>query len=167
MDEKNFNPFPGLRPFTVGDSNLFFGRETESDEVILKLLKNRYITVIGPSGSGKSSLVNGGILPKISNLKVGESSTWKIISIKPGNEAFGNLADALSKTITNSEQKTTKREIILSELLNNSGGFDYVAEKYLKSKNDNVLLVLDQFEELFRYNSPCLLYTSPSPRDRT
>ena len=154
MDEKNFNPFPGLRPFAVEDSNLFFGRETECDEVILKLLKNRYITVIGPSGSGKSSLVNGGILPKISKLKIAESSNWKIISIKPGNEAFGNLADALSKTITNSGQKTSEREIILSELLNNSGGFADVAEKHLKSNDDNVLLVLDQFEELFRYNCP-------------
>jgi len=129
MDEKNFNPFPGLRPFAVEDSNLFFGRETESDEVISKLLKNRYITVIGPSGSGKSSLVNGGILPKISNLKVTESSNWKIISIKPGNEAFGNLADALLTTITNYGQKTTERAIVLSELLNNAGGFAHAAEQ--------------------------------------
>jgi WD40 repeat protein/energy-coupling factor transporter ATP-binding protein EcfA2 len=163
MDEKNFNPFPGLRPFTVGDSNLFFGRETESDEVILKLLKNRYITVIGPSGSGKSSLVNGGIMPEITNLKVGESSTWKIISIKPGNDAFGNLTDALSETITNSGQKTPEREIILSDILNNTYGFSEVAEKYLKSYDDNVLLVIDQFEQLFRYNSPAI----PGPSQAT
>jgi ABC-type transporter Mla maintaining outer membrane lipid asymmetry ATPase subunit MlaF len=53
-DIKDFNPFPGLRPFASGDRDLFFGRNTESDEVVLKLLKNRYITIIGAAGNGKS-----------------------------------------------------------------------------------------------------------------
>ncbi len=52
-----FNPFPGLRPFTAEESELFFGREKESEEVLNKLLKNRFVTVTGASGSGKSSLV--------------------------------------------------------------------------------------------------------------
>ena len=61
MDKKNFNPYPGLRPFGTEDSELFFGREAESAEIILKLLKNRYITVLGASGIGKSSLIYGGV----------------------------------------------------------------------------------------------------------
>ena len=74
---KELNPFPGLRPFAPEDSNLFFGRETESDEVILKLIKNRYITITGTSGTGKTSLIYGGVLPKIKNLKINESSIWR------------------------------------------------------------------------------------------
>ena len=49
------NPFPGLRPFKIDESHLFFGREGQSDEVLLKLSKNRFVGVIGPSGSGKTS----------------------------------------------------------------------------------------------------------------
>jgi len=43
------NPFPGLRPFKVEESHLFFGREGQSDEVLLKLSKSRFVGVIGPS----------------------------------------------------------------------------------------------------------------------
>ena len=51
------NPFPGLRPFLPEESDLFFGREGESEEVLQKLLKNRFVTVMGASGTGKSSLI--------------------------------------------------------------------------------------------------------------
>ena len=51
-DDKNFNPFPGLRPFAPEEKHLFFGRKKESEEVLEKLLKNRFVTVIGASGSG-------------------------------------------------------------------------------------------------------------------
>ena len=57
------NPFPGLRPFKIEESHLFFGREGQSDEVLLKLSKNRFIGVIGPSGSGKSSFIYCGVMP--------------------------------------------------------------------------------------------------------
>jgi WD40 repeat protein len=150
---KDFNPFPGLRPFAVGDSNLFFGREAESDELILKLLKNRYITVIGASGSGKSSLVFGGVLPKIMNLKIWESSAWRIISFRPGNDPFGNLAGALSNGINESGQQIIDRETINSDLLSNSGSFSDIVRKYMIKQDENVILVIDQLEELFRYIS--------------
>src|SRR5450759_2090532 len=138
---KDFNPFPGLRPFAIGDSNLFFGREAESDELILKLLKNRYITVIGASGSGKSSLVFGGVLPKIMNLKIRESSAWRIISFRPGNDPFGNLAGALSNGINDSGQQRIDRETINSDLLSNSGSFSDIVRKYMINQDENVIPV--------------------------
>ena len=153
-DIKDFRPFPGLRPFAPEDSNLFFGRESESNEIILKLLKNRYITIIGASGNGKSSLVYGGVLPKIMNLKIRESTVWRIISLRPGNDPFGNLAAALSKGITDIGEKHIEKDIILHDLLNSPGSFSDVIRKYLVKHDDNVLLVIDQLEELFRYISP-------------
>ncbi len=153
-DIKDFNPFPGLRPFTPEDSNLFFGRENESNEVITKLLKNRYITVIGASGSGKSSLIYAGVLPKIRNLKNGKSSTWKIISFNPDSDPFGNLAGALSKVIPESADKSTDREIILPLLSDSTNGFSDVAGKITANHDHNILLVVDQFDELFRYILP-------------
>jgi ABC-type glutathione transport system ATPase component len=117
-DISDNNPFPGIRPFSPGDSNLFFGRDAERDEVILKLLKNRYVTVIGSSGCGKSSLIFGGVLPKIVNIKTKESSIWRTISITPGNDPFENLAEALSTGIAEPGQKSIDKDLILSELLN-------------------------------------------------
>jgi hypothetical protein len=150
-DFKDFNPFPGLRPFVPEESHLFFGRDPESDEVILKLLKNRYIAVIGALGSGKSSLVYGGVLPKIMNLKIRESSVWRIISFRPGYDPFGNLSEALSNGITDISQKTIEKSVILTDLINNAWSFSDVVRKYLIKHDDNVILVIDQFEELFRY----------------
>jgi len=150
-DFKELNPFPGLRPFNPEESNLFFGREAESNEIILKLLRNRNITVIGTSGSGKSSLVLGGVLPKIKNMKINESSVWKIISFRPGNDPFGNFAGAISDGLTDTGKKNIEKSEILSELLNNTDNFSKVARKYIIEHDDNVLFVIDQFEEIFRY----------------
>jgi WD40 repeat protein len=150
-DFNDINPFPGLRAFNSEDSNLFFGRETESNEIILKLLRNRNITVIGAPGSGKSSLVYGGVIPKILNMKTNESSVWKVISFRPGDDPFGNFAGAISDGLTGPGQKTIEKSEILTNLLNNTGSFSEVAGKYIIEHNDNVLLVIDQFEEIFRY----------------
>jgi ABC-type histidine transport system ATPase subunit len=49
------NPFPGLRPFSIDDTHLFFGREHQIDDILLKISKNRFITIMGCSGSGKGS----------------------------------------------------------------------------------------------------------------
>jgi WD40 repeat protein len=153
MDKKKINPYPGLKPFAPDNSDLFFGRDAESDEVILKLLKNRYITVIGASGTGKSSLIFGGVLPKIMNLKIRESSIWKIISISPGNDPFGNLSDALSKGIAVPNQKKVEKDVILSDLIDKQTGLSDIVRKYMIRHDDNILLVIDQFEEIFRYIS--------------
>ena len=56
--EHFFNPFPGLRPFTTNESHLFFGREGQSQEVLDALAKNRFVALLGTSGSGKSSLMS-------------------------------------------------------------------------------------------------------------
>jgi WD40 repeat protein len=150
-DIKDFNPFPGLRPFATEDSNLFFGREEESNEVLLKLLKNRCVTVIGTSGIGKSSLIYGGVLPKIRSLKIGESSEWRIISFRPGTDPFGNLASAISDVISNTWQKSVEKDLIFSDLLDNHQSLSDIVRKYFVKNDDKVLLVIDQFEELFRY----------------
>ncbi len=152
-DFKNFNPFPGLRPFSPEDSDLFFGREGESEEVLGKLLKNRFVTVIGASGSGKSSLIYCGVLPRVREKKKEGSSDWKIISFRPGNDPFGNLAEALSNAISSSGQKMITRETILSELIDKSNSIAATVKKFIIKSDEKVLLVIDQFEELFRYSN--------------
>ncbi|HEX7493320.1 MAG TPA: hypothetical protein VF346_03795 [Bacteroidales bacterium] len=161
---KEFNPFPGLRPFTPDDSDLFFGREVESEEVIGKLLKNRYVAVLGASGNGKSSLINCGVLPKIRNLKTGESSLLKIISFMPGNNPIGNLALALSESRSNSKQDSSDRNKIFSDIYDNSDNLASLFSDYMIKTDDKVLLVIDQFEELFRYGSISKTGLSQTPQ---
>ena len=146
-ETKKFNPFPGLRPFAPEESDLFFGRAGESEEVLDKLLKNRFVTVIGASGSGKSSLIYCGILPRVSKSGSSGASAWKIIAFRPGNDPFGNLASAMAP------EEGEIRNKILRELTENSEGIVKAVKNYAASEGKKVLIVIDQFEELFRYSS--------------
>jgi WD40 repeat protein len=152
-ETRNFNPFPGLRPFAPEESDLFFGREVESREVMEKLLNNRFITVIGASGSGKSSLIYCGVLPKIRDLGQKESSFWRIITFRPGNNPFGNLGEAIAEHVTETGLGKIESDPLLLDMHLNSDGITYALKKNLIKGNDKVLLVIDQFEELFRYST--------------
>jgi energy-coupling factor transporter ATP-binding protein EcfA2 len=152
-DNKNFNPFPGLRPFAPEESDLFFGREGESEEVVGKLLKNKFVTVIGASGSGKSSLIYCGVLPKVKKLKTDKEADWRIITFRPGNDPFGNLADALSESLNASGNEKIDKNTILSELQNNPDGISGAVRNLMLKQDERVLIVVDQFEELFRYST--------------
>ncbi len=152
-ETSKFNPFPGLRPFTYEESELFFGREKESEEVFSKLLKNRFIAVTGASGSGKSSLVHCGILPRIKEMGNKESSPWRIIIFRPGNNPFESLADALHKNIAETGLKEVPVETLLSDLHRQSDGISTALKKHIIRGYEKVLLVVDQFEELFRYRT--------------
>jgi energy-coupling factor transporter ATP-binding protein EcfA2 len=153
QETRVLNPFPGLRPFAPEESDLFFGREKESEEVLKKLLKNRFVTVIGASGSGKSSLIHCGVLPKVRNLDTGGSSSWKVIVFRPGNDPIGNLGNSVMDKLTESEKENITYENIILDIHLNSDGITSALNKYLIKGDDKVLLVVDQFEELFRYST--------------
>ena len=92
-----FNPFPGLRPFETEEYNLFFGREGQSDELLARLGRTRFLAVVGTSGSGKSSLVRAGLLPALyGGLMAGAGSGWRVAVMRPGHDPLGNLARALA-----------------------------------------------------------------------
>jgi WD40 repeat protein len=149
----NFNPFPGLRPFSPEESDLFFGREKESAEILDKLLRNRFITVIGASGTGKSSLIYCGVLPKVYGIGQKESSVWHVITFRPGNDPFINLSEAVSEYIAGSGAGTIPVENIAIDMHMNTGGISSALTKYLIRGSEKILLVIDQFEELFRYGT--------------
>ena len=146
------NPFPGLRPFTAEEGELFFGREKESEEVLNKLLKNRFVTVTGASGSGKSSLVFCGLIPRIRDLGRKEGALWRIVIFRPGSDPFGNLSKAINENIAETGLKKVTNETILKDLHRESDGITTVMKKHLIRGYEKVLLVIDQFEEIFRYS---------------
>src|SRR5467141_5049782 len=98
IESKSFtNPFPGLRPFETDEYRLFFGREGQSNSLITRLQRSRFLAVVGTSGSGKSSLVRAGLLPALrGGLMVGAGSGWRIAVTRPGHDPVGNLARALA-----------------------------------------------------------------------
>ncbi len=163
------NPFPGLRPFKIDESHLFFGREGQSDEVLLKLSKHRFVGVIGPSGSGKSSFIYCGVLPILyGGFLTDASPNWEVIVTRPGAGPVDNLAESLLKTSTeynaaDADDKKIKRTIVSTLLRSSSLGLVEAIQQSRRSADINYLVLVDQFEELFRFKDS----TDPGSVDET
>ena len=151
------NPFPGLRPFGVEESHLFFGREGQSDEVLQKLSDNRFAAILGASGSGKSSFMYCGLIPTLhGGFMTDAGSNWKIITMRPGGGPIDNLADSMLQKDINynslsEENKLIKKTIIGTVLRSSSLGLVEVIKQLRTDDFQNVLILVDQFEELFRF----------------
>ncbi len=137
-----FSPFPGLRPFTPEESKLFFGREGQSRSVLDSLEKNRFVAVIGASGSGKSSLIYCGVVPE---LQKQASKKWTIVTTRPGSDPLRNLVDSFSASFTG-KFKDADTEILRDQ--------DIGLQEWIKGKklgDQPILIIVDQFEEIFRF----------------
>ena len=136
--------FPGLRPFRPDERILFFGREEQTDELLLRLSETRFLAVIGLSGTGKSSLVQAGLVPALERGHLAESSSrWRIAIMKPGLDPLDGLVAKLNETLGESEDRLA---LLRSARL---GLGD--ASWHGREPDENLLLVVDQFEELFRF----------------
>ena len=151
------NPFPGLRPFGVEEAHLFFGREGQSDELLIKLAENKFVGVLGASGSGKSSLMYCGLIPTLhGGFMTQAGSTWRIVVARPGGGPVDNLAEALltKDKIYNEldeEERLIRKTIMATVLRSSSLGLVEAVKQIRASENENVLILIDQFEELFRF----------------
>jgi len=149
-DLKN-NPFPGLRAFRENEHNFFFGRERECEEIIDKLLKNKFVAVIGNAGSGKTSVLQAGVIPA---LKRGDFSPekWKIISMSPGTNPLGNLASSIAREVNLNRRNYESLRLSIADVLkSNHDGLNRIVNDLIIKDDESVLIVVDQFEELFRY----------------
>src|SRR5215472_10373804 len=87
------NPFPGLRPFRSDEHHLFFGREEQTAALVQLLRTNRFLAVVGTSGSGKSSLVRAGMIAELHGGTMTKAgSTWEVMILRPGGSPVENLA---------------------------------------------------------------------------
>ncbi len=155
-DSQQFNPFPGLRHFEFDETALFFGRDGQSDEVLRRLRMQRFLAVIGTSGSGKSSLIRAGVLPAIyGGMMVQAGSRWRHAIFRPGDDPIGNLSRALGeKGVLAPEhaQDDALDTVLIESTLRSSGlGLIDVARLAHLPPRENVLVIVDQFEELFRF----------------
>jgi len=152
---ERFNPFPGLRTFEPDEDHLFFGREQQTDELLRKLRTTRFLSILGKSGSGKSSLVRSGLIPTLYGGGMTRAgSRWRVAIMRPGEDPLGNLAaalampDALGDTVGNEELTRSFFDTTLRS--SNRGLIECIRQSRIPAA-DNVLVLVDQFEELFRY----------------
>ena len=141
LEEKR--PYPGLASFAEEDAKYFFGREVEVEAVWKKLKRPRLLALIGPSGAGKSSFLRAGLLPAL-------PSTWKAIISTPGSRPFQSLAQALAPAFAGDAQAVQallrfEEEDAAVPLL-----------QRLRERHEQVLVIVDQFEELFTLNPPAV-----------
>ena len=150
------NPFPGLRPFREDEEHLFFGRENQVDAMVDKLTATRFLTVVGTSGSGKSSLVNCGLRPALrQGLMARAGTAWRMAQFRPGSDPIGAMARALAEDgVLFRDHATTGlslAEMIETSLRMSKLGLIDIYEQAPLDEGVNLLVVVDQFEELFRY----------------
>ncbi len=143
-------PYPGLRPFDVNDAFLFFGRERHTQDLLDRLSRNRFLAVVGTSGSGKSSLVRAGLMPALyRGYLMGATTHWRIAVMRPGGGPITELARALAaKDALDSDPVEIRGKLEASSL-----GLMTAVQDARLAAGESLLLVVDQFEELFRFAS--------------
>ena len=149
------NPFPGLRPFMQEEADLFFGRDKQSDELVRRLANSRFLAVVGTSGSGKSSLVRAGLLPALEGGFMAEAGAhWRIAILRPQDDPIGFLARAAVEIgmLSHLELAQAAAEDVVETTLRRSSLGLVEATRLAELKpHENLLILVDQFEELFRF----------------
>ena len=151
MSEK---PYPGLRAFTRSEPDIFFGREEQTDELVKRLGRTRFLSVVGTSGCGKSSLARAGLLDALeSGLMVKAGARWHVAELRPGDRPMLRLADALLEMAKELGHPRYDDDIAFLQTALERGLRSLI--EYLDSlslpKCDNLVIVVDQFEEIFRF----------------
>ncbi|MBY5163273.1 extracellular solute-binding protein [Salsipaludibacter albus] len=131
------NPYRGLEPFRREDAALLHGRDGLVEEILVRLEEQRLVAVVGPSGSGKSSVVRAGVLPALDNA----SSDWEVATLVPGSDPFAALARALARV------SPAGADDLLRAM--NGDVLDVLRVVLATRHHRRLLLVVDQFEELF------------------
>ena len=146
-------PYPGLRPFEAHEADLFFGREPHVDALLNRLSRSHFVAVVGESGAGKSSLVRAGLLPAlVAGFVVEAGSDWRVVVVRPGGAPLTTLANALlGPGVLSTSGGVPRREFAIAELRRGPFGLVQLVRDAHLDRHCNTLVVVDQFEELFRY----------------
>ena len=126
-------PYPGMVPFQSDDAAYFYGREAEIKHMVQHLRQQPFLMLIGPSGSGKSSLVHAGLLPELAQSRYFEADYWLLRTLRPGANPSKRLAEQLETLDGQSEYCAHTIQRLLAR----------------HAPAQQVLLLIDQFEEVF------------------
>jgi len=146
-------PYKGLNYFDEADSDLFVGREALTAKLMERVISlpsrsqpndERFLAIVGASGSGKSSLVRAGLVPA---LRWSEASTdWQIHILTP----TAHPLESLALSLTSENASVTAAATLMDDFIRDSRSLQIFVERKLGLENGSrLLLVVDQFEELF------------------
>lgn len=147
-------PYPGLRAFREDESEIFFGREQQTNELLARLERHHFIAVTGPSGCGKSSLVKAGMIPALlSGFMQSAGSRWRVCQMHPGQSPLLALAMALAvpQIVGDQHDSAASPSYVEAALRFGPLGLLQVLRESPVLENTSVLVLVDQFEEIFRY----------------
>jgi serine/threonine protein kinase len=143
------SPYPGLNAFQESDANRFFGRAREVAAAANRLRDQPLLTVVGPSGVGKSSFVRAGLVPALKQ----SGEPWTSLVIRPGRQPMAALAHAVAPLVTQTSTTVagdlSEHEAVLERLREEPGYLGTVLRSRARRRNQKMLLFVDQFEELY------------------
>jgi WD40 repeat protein/energy-coupling factor transporter ATP-binding protein EcfA2 len=152
-------PYPGLRAFFTEERNWYFGREEHVDAMLSRLESNRFLAVVGSSGSGKSSLVFAGLIPALREGQLagsrrnadGDAAPWTVIDFHPGNDPLEELASAILRAAAKPDDPHLAGYIRAALDGGEQGLMEALSVAGCLDAGFETLLYADQFEELFRF----------------
>jgi len=151
-------PYPGLRPFTEAEEAYFFGRKEHVSTLLDRLTAHRLLAVAGASGSGKTSLIQAGLIPALKAGELGEGKApWRIERVRPGDQPLRQVASNplfldlyRSRSGSGSNPVEEDIEFLRGELNRDEEFFvELLDDSTLADEKKCLLLVVDQFEEIF------------------
>jgi len=143
-------PYPGLVAFNEHHARFYFGREREVDELIERLRDTPYLPIVGPSGSGKSSFLHAGVIPRLR-----ARERWTVIAFRPGADPIGALARHVTAAVMGDTRATidlllkTQIQGFRAELLETPTLLAARLATLAAARDSRVLLAVDQLEEAF------------------
>jgi len=137
------NPYKGLRAFEEADASDFFGREALTEHLVERLASTRFLAVVGPSGSGKSSVVRAGLVPALRAGALDGSEGWRIVQMFPGAYPLEELEAALLRSAEDAPAS------LIEQLEDGERGLVRALKRVLPDDGTEFVLVLDQLEEVF------------------
>lgn len=143
-------PYRGLEVFDEEHARFFFGREAMTQHLVEALRPTRFLCVLGPSGSGKSSLARAGLLPQLRAGKLPGSGQWQYVVFKPGAHPIEELALNLAALQTAQNQISTAAQLI-NDFKTTETALHLFARLLLRTQSADarLFLLVDQFEEVF------------------
>jgi len=147
----------GLRPYRKEEADIFYGREKEVEGLLQILQKDKLVTVIGAPGTGKSSLINAGLIPRLEEGFLAQAGKqWSVCKFRPGISPIENMAYSLTSKggLTLDGKSNTEDFSDYHQTLKDLGSLGLV-QIYTKSEvnnKKNLLIVIDQLEDLFKFN---------------